>query len=243
MARGKVAAMCAFGALLGVPAMAGAQWAVFDASNVVQTTQTALNTYYSLQTAMRQLDLMKQSLQMADPRAFTGVQNLFGQTQIHYDTLRNGVSSIGFAISDVNNNFDRLFPKDKTKWQSVRYSDYDRYYADWNAEITGSAKMAARAQAAIVRIDEQNRAIAQILSQSAGANGELRQLQLINQQLALIHGRLGELVQNLSTLGRVTTNMAASSASEKLLIREAKRRRREGYTDRGAPARVLSRLP
>ncbi len=60
---------------------------------------------------------------------------------------------------------------------------------------------------------------------------------------ALIHARLGELVQNIATMGRITANMAASSAGEKLLLREAKLRRRDGYTNRGQPSRVLNRLP
>jgi conjugal transfer/entry exclusion protein len=92
-------------------------------------------------------------------------------------------------------------------------------------------------------VESNNQAIATILSQSSSANGEVRQLQLINQQLALIHARLGDLVQNIATMGRITANMAASSAGEKLLLREAKVRRRDGYTNRGRPSRTLNRLP
>lgn len=110
-------------------------------------------------------------------------------------------------------------------------------------EITASAKLAARAQSSITVVEANNQAIANILGQSAAANGEVRQLQLDNQQLALIHGRLGDLVQNIATMGRITATMAASSAGEKLLIREAKLRRRDGYTNRRQPARVLNRLP
>ena len=78
---------------------------------------------------------------------------------------------------------------------------------------------------------------------AAAANGEVRQLQLINQQLALIHARLGDLVQNIATMGRITATMAASAAGEKLLLREAKLRRRDGYTSRGKPSHVLTQLP
>lgn len=59
----------------------------------------------------------------------------------------------------------------------------------------------------------------------------------------MIHTRLGDIVQNIATMGRIAANMAASSAGEKLLLREAKLRRRDGYTDRGHPARTLNRLP
>jgi len=71
----------------------------------------------------------------------------------------------------------------------------------------------------------------------------VRQLQLANQQLALIHQELGNLVQTLTTASRVNANMAAASSGEKMLIREAKARRRDGYTNMGRPAKALKRLP
>ena len=50
-------------------------------------------------------------------------------------------------------------------------------------------------------------------------------------------------MQNLTTMGRVLSNWAASSVGEKMLGRESKQRRIEGYTNRGKPARVLNTLP
>lgn len=222
---------------------ARAQWAVIDATNLVQTTSTAISTAQTVKNMIEQVRLMQQTLKSLDPTSFSGLQTLIGQGQVTYQSLRNDVTALGFALGDVNSGFDKIFPRDKAAWQRARYSDYDGYYTGWNSEITGSAKLAARAQAAVLLIEGNNQAIGDILSQSASANGEVRQLQLINQQLALIHARLGDLVQNIATMGRIATNMAASSAGEKLLLREAKLRRRDGYTSRGQPARVLNRLP
>jgi P-type conjugative transfer protein TrbJ len=217
--------------------------AVFDATNLVQTTSTAVSSAETLLNMIQQVRLMQQTLQSLNPKSFSGLQALISQGQITYQSLRNDVAALGFALGDVNSGFDRIFPRDKAAWQRARYSDYDGYYTGWNAEITGSAKLAARAQAAVLLIESNNKAIGDILSQSSSATGEVRQLQLINQQLALIHARLGDLVQNIATMGRIASNMAASSAGEKLLLREAKLRRRDGYTSRGQPARVLNRLP
>jgi len=238
--------------IVGVPLVAGlvclarpacAQFAVLDVTNLVQTTSTAISTAQTVANMIQQVKLMKQTLQKLDPTSFTGLQSIIGQGQVTYQSLRNDVTALGFALGEVNSGFDRIFPKDKAAWRKARYSDYDAYYTGWNTELTGSAKLAARAQAAVLLIESNNKAIADILSQSSGAEGEVRQLQLINQQLALIHARLGDLVQNIATMGRIATNMAASSAGEKLLLREAKQRRRDGYTSRGQPARVLNRLP
>jgi P-type conjugative transfer protein TrbJ len=222
---------------------ARAQFAVIDASNIVQTTSTAISTAKTLENMIEQVNMMRQTLQSLNPTSFSGLQTLLTQGQTTYQMLSNNITALGFALQDVNRNFDRLFPKDKAKWGTVRYSDYDNYYTNWNAEITASAKLADRAQSTMLLAESNNRAVASILSQSASATGEIRQLQLVNQQLALIHARLGDLVQNIATMNRITANMAAASAGEKLLIRDSAERRREGYTNRGRPPRVLTRLP
>jgi P-type conjugative transfer protein TrbJ len=229
--------------ILGASRNVQAQWAVVDATNLIQTTATAIHTAQTLENMIQQVNLMRQTLQSINPTSFSGLQNLLGQGQMTYQTLRNDINALGFALGDVNSGFDRLFPKDKRAWGNARYSDYDGYYTGWNTEITASAKFAERAQSTVLLVEKNNKSIADILSQSSTANGEVRQLQLINQQLALIHARLGDLVQNIATMGRISSNMAASSAGEKLLLREAKLRRRDGYTSRGQPARTLNRLP
>jgi P-type conjugative transfer protein TrbJ len=220
-----------------------AQLAVVDAGNLVQSTTTAISTAQMLQNMIQQVSMMRQNLRSLDPASFAGLQAVLGQEQLTYQTLSNGITALGFALQDVNSDFDRLFPRDKAKWRAVRYSDYDSYYTGWNAEITASAKFADRAQSTILLVESNNRSAANILSQSSSATGEVRQLQLINQQLGLIHGRLGDLIQNIATMNRLTANMAAASAGEKLLIRDSAERRREGYTNRGRPSRVLDRLP
>jgi P-type conjugative transfer protein TrbJ len=230
-------------AVVGAGGPARAQLAVSDATNLVQSTATALATAQMLQNMIQQVNLMRQSLQTINPASFYGLEALLGQGQMSYMALTNNISALGFALADVNSNFDRLFPRNKTAWRNVRYSDYDGFYTGWNAEITASAKLADRAQSTISAVEANNRAVADILSQSSTANGQVRQLQLINQQLAMIHQRLGDLAQNIATMGRVTSNMAASAASEKLLLREAKLRRRDGYTNRGRPPQTLNRLP
>jgi P-type conjugative transfer protein TrbJ len=229
--------------VIGTTRAGQAQVAVHDATNLIQTTSTAIATARMVQGMIQQIQLMRQTLESIDPRSFTGLETLLMQGQMDYRTLTNDVNALSFVLTDVSRSFDRIFPKDKTAWQSVRYSDYDNYYTRWNGEITASAQISARAQSAMSLVENNNRAVAAILSQSAAAAGEIRQLQLINQQLALIHSRLGDLVQNIASMGRVMAEMAASSAGEKLLRRQAKQRRLDGYTNRGKPPSTLTRLP
>jgi P-type conjugative transfer protein TrbJ len=240
----------AFVALISASGTARAQWAVFDGSALAQqlvhtakTVQLVYNTYTQIDNQKRQIEYQLQSLKNIDPTTFSGLMSLLDQGKLTYAQIHGDLDSLGFSVQQINQDFDGLFPKDRSKWKSVKYSDYDNYYTRWNAEITASSKAADRAQASIAFVEKNNQQIASILSQAQGANGEVRQLQLINQQLALIHKELGAVVQNLATAGRVNSNMAASAAGEKFLEREAADRRLSGYTKLGRPAQTLKRLP
>ena len=161
-------ALAALPLLVGLSLFVGktgsAQLAVTDAGNLVQTTSTALATARMLQSMLQQLAYMRQSLASIDPRSFSGLENLLIQGQMDYQMLAGDVQSLGFMLGDVNRGFDRLFPKDKNAWHGARYSDYDSYYGQWNAEVTASAKVAARAQSAMAQVEVNNRAVAQSLS-------------------------------------------------------------------------------
>jgi len=247
----RLALSCAaFVAFVGVGGVARAQFAVVDAGNIAQSVLTVANTAKTVANTLQQIEQMKTQIQnqlemlkSIDPTSFTSLMALIDQGKLTYGMIRNDVDSLGFSVQEINRDFDSLFPRDKSKWHAVKYSDYDNYYTRWNLELTASSKAADRAQASIEMVERNNQAIADILTRAQTATGEVRQLQLVNQQLAMIHGRLEELVQNVATMSRVTANMAASSAGEKALLREAKQRRRDGYTNRGQPARTLNRLP
>ena len=193
-----------------------------------------------LQTQIRYTE---QTLRQLDPTSFSGLVNAFNTLRWNYQSLAGQVQTIGFTASHVQTDFNRLFPKDKNAWRGVPSSNFDGYYTGWQTEISKSSLVAMSAQTQIDLLKRQNDVMMDILRQSQGANGELRQLQLINQSLAKIHDRLGTVVEVLATSQRVTAALAASGSGEKLMIRESKQRRLDGYTNRGRPPRVLNRLP
>lgn len=237
--------------LLGTIGTAHAQWAVVDAANLLQNTltaakavQTVANTYTQIERLKDQINNQLQTLKGLDIKSFSDLKQAIAQSQMSYDVLRGDIQSINYNVSDVNRNFNQVFPKDQKQWKSVRYADFDGYYDRWGGEITSSSLAASRAQASIATLDRNNEAIATILANANTSNtGEVRQLQLINQQLALIHTELVTVVQNLATTGRVLSNWAAASVGEKMLNREAASRRLDNYTSRGKPSRRLQQLP
>jgi P-type conjugative transfer protein TrbJ len=201
---------------------------------------TLLNQLQQLETQVRYTE---QTLRQLDPTSFNGLVNSFNTLRWNYQSLVGQVQTIRFTANHVQSDFNRLFPKDRTAWRSVPSSDFDRRYASWQTEISNSSLVAMSAQTQIDLLKRQNDVMMDILRQSQGANGELRQLQLINQSLGKIHDRLGTVVEVLATGQRVTAALAASGAGERMMIRESKQRRLEGYTNRGRPSRVLNRLP
>jgi len=231
----------------GLHAEVRAQLAVADASNVVQTTATAINTARQVEQMAQQLRQMEtqlknqvESLKTLDPTTFGGVERALAQTTSLFSTLQSDASLIQWDLQRVGNDFDTLFPK---TWKGARFSEFDKYYGKWNGQITSSSKASVQAQAQITNLQAANRAAADALSESRDAKGEVRQLQLLNQQLAVLQTQLATLITNISTMGRVTSAMAAASAGEKEIGREIETQRAANYTKMGAPAQTFSKLP
>jgi len=223
------------------------QLAVADASNVIQTTATALNTARQVEQMATQIQMMEKqfeaqvrALQTLDPTSFSGVERALATVNGTFDVIQGDVNMIKWDISSVQRDFDQLFPK---SWKKYRASDYDTHYASWNGEINSSAKAAIHAQASIAQLQDANRVAASALAQSRAADGEVRQLQLLNQQLSVLQVQLTVLINNIATTGRVTAAMAAASASEKQAQQDFASQLRQGYTDRGAPSTVLHKMP
>ena len=247
----QLAALAVGALLLAVSSAARAQIPVTDVGNLTQNTTTATQALLmvekmvtELERLQTQIDNQRQMLKSVDPTTFAGLRSLLSQGQFTYAQLQGDLATIGYNVNAVNSSFDRMFPRQQSQWRNVRYSDFNNYYDSWNGEVTSASKAAVRAQSAISTLDANNRAIADILSQSSNSStGQVRQLQLVNQQLALIHAELATLVQNLATTGRVLTQWSAGAVGEQMMARERARRRLDGYTNRGRPPRVLNRLP
>ena len=235
--------------LLAIPASRMARADLFGgdvvelAAILAELLSQGLNMVNQLEQLQAQVRYTEQTLRQLDPTSLSGLVNTFNTLRWNYQSLAGQVQTISFTANQVHTDFNRLFPKDKNAWKNVRSSEFDSHYTTWQTEISNSSIVAMSAQTQIDLLKRQNDVMMDILRQSQGANGELRQLQLINQSLAKIHDRLGTVVEVLATGQRVTAALAATMSGEKLMIRESKQRRLEGYTNKGKPARVLNKLP
>ena len=254
MTRTKIAlAVAAFVAVVaGAAPSARAQIPVTDVGNLTQNTTTALktaaildNTFDAARAAAARKSQPAPDAQEHRPDdASRGCRLSSPKGSSRTRCCRAICRASATTSRAVNRGFDQMFPKSQSQWRNAQYSDFGNYYDRWNAEVTTASKAAVRAQSTISTIDADNRAMADILRQSnSSSTGQVRLLQLINQQLALIHKDLGSVVQNLATTGRVLTNWSAGAVGEQMMARERSRRRLDGYTSRGRAPRVLNRLP
>jgi hypothetical protein len=122
-------------------------------------------------------------------------------------------------------------------------SQHRAQYQAWNQEVVGASQVAARQQTSLSTLDTQATQTQTVLKQSQAAGGEVEQLQLIAQMIGITNSELLVLNQTLATTGRVLTDMAAQSASEKQLSLGKSDDVRSGYTDKGLPNAVPSTLP
>jgi conjugal transfer/entry exclusion protein len=189
-----------------------------------------------------QIGLLEQALSRLDGLSFDVLRGLLIDAQPGYDALVEDVESIGYRLDSVNRGFRKVFPS-TTDLKSVRYADLDPLVGRWQDEIQASALVAARAQSNITWLKQRSDEAANILSRSASADGQIAQLQAVVQMLVVMQAQTVGMAQSIDAAGRVTTNMAATSAAEKQLSRERKRRNLANYTYRGSPVIVLDKLP
>jgi P-type conjugative transfer protein TrbJ len=202
-----------------------------------------LTLFEQLNSLKSQVQYAEQNLRQLDPSSLRSLLDRFNTLKWSYHSVKGQAEAIGFTAQRVQQDFDRLFPGDKAKWRSVNHAQFDSYYTSWQAQISNSSAMAMSAQTQIDLLKRQNDGMIDILRQSQASDGALTQLQLINQSLAKIHDRLGTVIDVLATGLRVTSSLAATGANEKLMGRESKLRRIDGYTNRGRPPKILKKLP
>lgn len=208
--------------------------------------QQGINLSNQLQQIQAQVTLTRQTLKQLDPSSFTGLSSLlsaYNNTKYTVDSLTGQVNAIRYTIADVNRDFDRLFPRNRGGWKSFSADQRNGRYDEWNSEITGASLVAMRTQSRLSDVQAMNAQAELALAASRSADGEVRQLQALNQMLAIVQAQMSTLIQLLSTGSRVSADLAAASAGEKLMTSDAKSRRRDGYTNKGAPPKKLNRLP
>ncbi len=255
MKRRILVVVSALGFAILAPRDARAQWAVVDASNLIQNTTTAINSVRQVLQLIEMVRATKQQLEyqlqnvkslvQTRPGSLQELIDFYDNANMAYRSLVANVDSISWNVRQVDSDFQRLFPKDKAGWRAVPSNQFDARYTAWSSELTSSALIGMRSQTQLESMERANQRVRLILDQQVLTRdaGEVRLLQSIAQILGVMQSQISTIVQLLSTSGRILAGMAASSAGNDMLTREAKKRRRDGYLNRGRPPKTLTRMP
>jgi P-type conjugative transfer protein TrbJ len=207
---------------------------------LTQSIQTVTNLVQQLNALRTQITMMKTMLSRLDVSSFANVMQTIRSSQTAYNILAGDVRSIDYTIQGVNRQFHQIFPTDVSM---SKPADMHATAAGWHQETLDAAMVAHRSQTTLSTISNNTDQATAILSQSSGAQGEIAQLQAINQMLGIISSQLNSVISVLDTTGRVTADMAATSASGNVVSIEKKNRNLDNYTDRGTQVPVMSKLP
>jgi hypothetical protein len=189
-----------------------------------------------------QVRMMTTMLEQVSKGSFPALISFINTARFTFNSLTWGVRSMSYQLARIDSEYNSLFPAGAPPSHTA-VAQHRAQYQAWNQEVVGAAQVAARQQTSLSTLDNQATQTQAVLKQSQAAAGEVEQLQLIAQMIGITNSELLVLNQTLATTGRVLTDMAAQSASEKNLSLGKSDDARSGYTDKGLPNAVPSTLP
>lgn len=245
----RILAVIAFLSLfLGMPATAAAGIPVMDLTNFAQNLISAIQSILSvindgqqLINQGRQISNQLKSLDNLGSSMFNSVNSLADGNVQDLNDLLLEAENIKFNANQVGTQFDAMFPP-QTEWSSVPIEQYEPEFNKWNNDLSDAARFSMKAQTVVNRVRDNYDRIRQILNQSNGADGEVRQIQAANQSLAVVSSQLGDITQTLVAGQRVAATTAAVAASEKRAQAESSKRLWTDYAEKGPNPTVVTEL-
>jgi len=204
---------------------------VFDISTFSQALISAQNSFESLTQQATQIKNQMTMIQnqvrtraMLPHETFNVIVNALMNQTGKLNDLINNAEGMGFKIDNIKVEYGNLFP-DSDSWKNQSVSTRREYLNKWNNELNNASITAIKNQNILSKLSSNNEAIQEILSSTKEADGEVRQLQSINQQLAYMSIHLNDITQLLATTGRIITTAASTEesreAQERAMIDEA----------------------
>jgi P-type conjugative transfer protein TrbJ len=194
---------------------------VVDAANLSQTMITAVNAVTSvanqamqIANEVRMIQNQLQSLSTLGESSFGAVNANLNNQLYQLNSVLNTVKGVGFQIGNVDSQFRAMFPEG-TDWSTKDVGQYGGYFDKWSAQVQDSARTAMQSQGVIENIRRNNAETSNILSQAKGADGEVRQLQAVNQMLGVLASQMGDMTVALTAGGRSSASIAAAGQAER----------------------------
>ena len=212
------------------------------AAILTQSISSALSLISLVTQTTYQVKMLVTMLEQVSKGSFPALISFINTARFTFNSLTWGIRSMSYQLARIDSEYNSLFPAGPPPTNTA-VAQHRMQYQAWNQEVVGASQVAARQQTSLSTLDSQATQTQAVLKQSQVASGEVVQLQLIAQMIGITNSELLVLSQTLATTGRVLTDMAAQSASEKQLSLGKGDDARSGYTDKGLPNAVPSTLP
>jgi P-type conjugative transfer protein TrbJ len=209
---------------------------------LTQSISSALSLTSLVLQTINEVKMMTTLLEQVGKGSFPALIAFINTARFSFNSLTWGIRSMSYKLARIDSEYNTLFPSGAPPTGTPVVQHRAQYQA-WNQEVVGASQVAARQQTSLSKLDDQATQTQNVLSQSQAASGVVEQLQLIAQLIGITNSELGVLNQTLATTGRVLTDMAAVSASERNLSLGKSDDARSGYTDKGVPNVVPTTMP
>lgn len=205
----------AVAAFIGVMPAAHAQWAVIDATNLVQNTLTAVRTLEQINNQVRQLQNQAQSLINQARNLESLPFNVVNQLRTNLATTQQLIAQaqgLAFQVQSMDQQFARLYPEQYAATVSGNQM-YQDAHQRWQNTLQG-LQTSMRMQAQVSQnVTQDESVLTDLVGQSQSATGALQAMQATNQLLALQAKQSIQTQQLQLTQGRAASLELARQAA------------------------------
>lgn len=199
---------------------------VVDYSNLTQSILQVTHAVTQIQNQIQQINQMAQTLQTLGGSQYASVTTGLNQQLLEMQNTLGTLTHISQSVGNIQNEFNTLFP-DQATWDSYDFSNIGTTLDDWSTEIDNATIEALTAQGIVQRASQNVNRVNALLAESQTADGEVRQLQLMNQNMAVLSQQMNDTLQLLAANGR----LQAIQAAQQEKAREAARARKTRMMD------------
>lgn len=123
--------------------------------------------------------------------------------------VTNNVNDISYTLQRIDDQYKKMFQPSNL---SLSPQNYQNTYQQWSSQLQDASNKAMQSQALVQNIEDNNNQAKNILASAKDSNnnGEVSQLQTVNEMLGVINSQMGDVATMTATAGR----LAASQASE-----------------------------
>ena len=164
-----------------------------------------------------------------------------GQLQEMQNTLGT-LTQVSQSVGNIQNEFNTLFP-DQASWDNYDFSNFGGKLDEWSTEIDNATIEAMTAQGIVQRAALNVTNVNSLLAQSQTADGEVRQLQLLNQSMGILAQQMNDSLQLLAANGRLEAAQAAQQEKSREAARARKTKMLQNLGKAEYDTAPLSHLP